>query len=325
MSRIIAYGLAAYLLLALIVGVWWSREPDLVDVNEFANEVAKRENRDPVTGFVTTTTLIYLAETLLDKPGGYLTNDLLPPGVWLDNIPSWEYGVLVQLRDLARVFRKELSRSQSQSTEDVDLTLAEPQFHFDNDSWAIPASESEYRRGIKAMYKYLTRLSDPTQPGAQFYARADNLGSWLSEVENRLGSLSRRLSESVGRAQLDLGLAGDSSAEQSTLGEGLQERKTPWLQIDNVFYEARGTTWALVHILRAIEQDFNNVLIDKNALVSLRQITMELEATQQMVWSPMILNGNGFGLLANHSLAMSSYISRASAAIIDLRNLLQRG
>jgi hypothetical protein len=39
----------------------------------------------------------------------------------------------------------------------------------------------------------------------------------------------------------------------------------------------------------------------------------------------MILNGSGFGMLANHSLTMSSYISRASASIIDLRNLLQQG
>ncbi|WP_156497989.1 DUF2333 family protein, partial [Oleiphilus sp. HI0043] len=94
---------------------------------------------------------------------------------------------------------------------------------------------------------------------------------------------------------------------------------------DDVFYEARGTAWALVHILKAIEHDFKAVLINKNALVSLQQITLELEATQEAVWSPMILNGSGFGMLANHSLTMSSYISRASAAIIDLRSLLQQG
>ena len=112
---------------------------------------------------------------------------------------------------------------------------------------------------------------------------------------------------------------------QSTEGEGYQERKTPWLEIDDVFYEARGTAWALVHILRAIELDFAKVLGDKNALVSLRQIRLELEATQNTIWSPMILNGDGFGVLANHSLTMSSYISRASAATIDLRNLLEQG
>lgn len=39
----------------------------------------------------------------------------------------------------------------------------------------------------------------------------------------------------------------------------------------------------------------------------------------------MILNGGGFGFLANHSLVMASYISRANAALIRLRDLLNRG
>ena len=275
-------------------------------------------------GYTTTTTLIYLTETLLDKPGGYLRNDIFQPGLLLDNIPRWEFGVLVQVRDLARAFRKDFSRSQSQSVEDKDLTVAEPQFHFDNNSWAIPASESEYRHGVKAMYSYLNRLTNEDQADAQFYARADNLRAWLSDVNNRLGSLSRRLTESVGREQLDLALAGDVNATQSTSSIGSQEQKTPWLEIDNVFYEARGMTWALVHILKAVEYDFREVLESKNALVSLQQIILELEATQEFVWSPMVLNGSGFGVLSNHSLTMSSYVSRASAAIIDLRSFLQQ-
>lgn len=324
-AKIAGVSLGVYLLLSVVLGFWWSGEPDVIDVEQQTVELAKQMERQPVTGFATTSTMIYLMETLLDKSGGYISNDILPPGLWLDNITNWEYGVLVQVRDLARVFRKELSRSQSQSVEDKDLTIAEPQFHFDNSSWALPASESEYRRGVKAAKSYLSRLSDPTQADAQFYARADNLRSWLSEVENRLGSLSRRLSESVGREQLDLGLAGDASAQQSTQAQGVQERKTPWTEIDDVFYEARGTAWALVHILKAIEIDFRAILINKNALVSLQQITLELEATQEAVFSPVILNGSGFGMLANHSLTMSSYISRASAAIIDLRSLLQQG
>jgi hypothetical protein len=66
-------------------------------------------------------------------------------------------------------------------------------------------------------------------------------------------------------------------------------------------------------------------LQDKNALVSLRQIIRELESTQQAVWSPVILNGSGFGFLANHSLVMASYMSRANAQIIDLIRLLEQG
>jgi len=312
-------------LVSVALSFWWSREPDLPQLESVVQARTGGSLAQAPIGVATTASLIELASTLLDKPGGYLSNDMMPPSLFMDNMPSWEFGVLVQVRDLSRVMRKDLSRSQSQSQEDVSLKLAEPQFHFDSNSWMLPATESEYRRGIKAVADYLERLADDSSPDAQFYSRSDNLSAWLSEVENRLGGLSRRLSESVGRPSLDMGLAGDGAAEQSTSGEGFKQSKTPWLEIDNVFYEARGTAWALIVILRAMEHDFAKVLSDKNALVSLRQIRLELESTQEAMWSPIVLNGSGFGVLANHSLTMSSYISRASASIIDLRNLLQQG
>jgi hypothetical protein len=43
------------------------------------------------------------------------------------------------------------------------------------------------------------------------------------------------------------------------------------MEIDDVFFEARGSAWALLHILRAIEADFGSVLENKNARVSLKQ------------------------------------------------------
>jgi len=137
--------------------------------------------------------------------------------------------------------------------------------------------------------------------------------------------LSQRLSASVGQVRLNTDLAGDADAEQSTTTSSQVSVKTPWTEIDDVFYEARGAAWALVHFMKAIERDFESVLQKKNALISLRQIVRELEAAQDPIWSPMILNGSGFGLFANHSLVMASYISRANAAVIDLRDLLKQG
>jgi hypothetical protein len=81
----------------------------------------------------------------------------------------------------------------------------------------------------------------------------------------------------------------------------------------------------LIHLLKAVEIDFRDVLDKKNARVSMQQIIRELEPTQDTLWSPMILNGDGLGFVANHSLVMASYISRANAAIIDLRRLLEDG
>jgi hypothetical protein len=80
-----------------------------------------------------------------------------------------------------------------------------------------------------------------------------------------------------------------------------------------------------MHFLLAVRTDFEPVLEDKNAIASLNQIIRELEASQRTLFFPVILNGSGFGIFANHSLTMANYISRANAAIIDLRNLLEQG
>ena len=314
--------LSLYLVGALLIGIHWSQPPGQTAVDRILSETLTAE-RSPAVGQATVGALIHVAETLLDKPGGYLSNDLTPPGVWLDNMPNWEFGALVQARDLARALRKDLSRSQSQSTEDADLVIAEPALNYDSTKW-FPSAESSYRKAIEAATRYQARLAIDGE-NAQFYARADNLRNYLSDVETRLGSLSQRLSASVGQMRFNTDLAGDPAAAQST--PELDERvvKTPWLEIDDVFFEARGSAWALLHFLRAVEQDFAGVLENKNARVSLRQVIRELEATQQTVWSPLILNGSGFGVFANHSLVMASYIARAHAAMSDLRTLLAQG
>ena len=313
------------LIIAVGLGIYWTDEPDVWDVGAMSARQAELNGETVVNGYTTTSTLISLAQKLLDKPGGYLTNDILPPGVWLDNMPNWEYGVLVQIRDMSRALRKDIARSQSTSAEDRDLAQAEPQFNFDSDSFMFPSTEGEYRKGIRSLKAYRIRLADPGNGQAQFFTRADNLSNWLADVETRLGSLSQRLSASVGKEQLNIDLAGDSAAQRATSAPDEMRVKTPFFQIDDVFYEARGSAYALVHLMKAVEHDFHDVLAKKNALVSLQQIIRELELTQQSVNSFMILNGSGFGMLANHSLVMANYISRANAAIIDLRELLAQG
>jgi hypothetical protein len=319
-------GVLAYALCVLVLMWFWDAEPDLFDVVKITHDRLRHDaDQEIVTGAVTAATFIEVMETVLDKRGGYLSNDVFPPGVFMDNIPSWEYGVITQVRDMVRAFRNDFSRSQTQSIEDPDLSIADPKFHFDTESWILPRTEAEYRIGIGEMENFLTRMASANDADAQFYARADNLRDWLAIVEKRLGSLSQRLSASVGQIRVNTDLQGDTAATQSTEKPDELSVKTPWLEIDDVFYEARGSAWALIHFLKAVEVDFAQVLEKKNAQVSLRQIIRELEETQNPVWSPMILNGTGFGFVANHSLVMASYLSRANAAVIDLRNLLEQG
>ncbi|MEX0623124.1 DUF2333 family protein [Saccharospirillum sp.] len=324
-SRWLGLAVIVVFLGLVLLGWFWSNEPSERDVVALAERHASENGHELVVGYTTTYTLRELMTVVLEKPGGYLSNDVTPPSLWLDNMPSWEFGVIIQVRDLSRAMRRDMSRSQSQSTEDPDLARAEPLFHFDHNSWMLPSTESEYRRGLNFIDAYMLRLSDPENTRAQFYARADNLNRWLEDVETRLGSLSQRLSSSVGQRSVSSNEMLNPQVSAELINNEEQIVKTPRLQVDNVFYEARGSAWALLHILKAIEADFGSILDNKNARVSLQQVIRELEGTQRMVFSPMVLNGSGFGILANHSLVMANYISRANAALADLRELMASG
>ncbi len=133
-------------------------------------------------------------------------------------------------------------------------------------------------------------------------------------MEKRLGDYSHRLSASSVQKHL-----------YNFTNDKVSVTKTPWLEVDDVFWEARGATWALLHIFRALKADFGNTLKGKGALATLQQIIHELEDSQSPVMSPMILNGDGFGLFANYSLTMANYITRANASTLDLRDLMMRG
>jgi hypothetical protein len=319
-------------LIALIVlGGWWGAEPDTFDVREKAVEYMQQSGtEDMPIGFVYTNTLAHMIEVLMEKPGGYISNDVAPPGLFLDNIRSWEYGALVMIRDGTTALRNHFARDQSQSMEDKDLSLAEPYFYYEPNSWALPSTESEYDKGVEALHKYMQRLQNPNagQRRAQFYSRADSLWAYLEVVIKRLGGLSTRLTASTDRFAGAAGILYDPNnqiapqfTEEKTKGVG----KTPWLLIDDVFYEARGACWALLHILQAIKIDFGDIILDKRAMNTVDNMIHAMENALTPILSPMVLNGGGFGMFANYSLAMANYIARANAAALDLRDLMDKG
>jgi hypothetical protein len=323
--KLITLFVATVFLLLWFIAILWSFEPDTFSPSKVAGQQSQQRNEEVVAGYTITSSLITVTETMLNKSGGYLSNDVLPPSLFMDNMPSWEFGALEMIRDLALAMRKDFSRSQSQSSENAFLTEAQPKLNIDHRNWILPSAESQYQGAIDKLYEYRSSLSSEQAASGQFYARADNLRDWLKQAEKRLGSLSQKLSASVGQDRLDTSLAGDANATQSTPTSAFLQDKTSWWKLDENFYEARGASWALLHFLKAVEVDFAEVLQKKNAMVSLRQIIRELESTQEAVWSPVILNGSGFGMLANHSLVMANYISRANAALIELSELLNQG
>lgn len=312
-----ALGGGVVLILLIVWGMWISAAPS---VPVFPT------TRDGRVGVQTVDAGIAVAETLLDKRGGYISNDVTPPAWWLDNIQNWEFGVLKQLRDFNRVLRNEISRSQSQSAEDPKLAQAEPKFNIDNRSWMFPRAEAEYRKGIELLDDYRVRLA---AGDANFYANAENLVDWMQVVEKRLGSMVQRLGMSVGKMTVNDAVleSGPDGAASAVAPQNMREsvEQTPWLELDDVFFEARGTAWALQALLQAAEADFAEVLTDKQAALQYRQVLRELESANRPLRTIMILNGSGYSLFANHSLVMASYLGSANAAVSNLINLLRDG
>ena len=241
-ARLAALLIAIYIVIVIALMWWWSYEPAQFDVVARAKARASEHSEPKVKGSVVTSTLMASGEILLDKRGGYISNDKFPPGLFMDNVPNWEFGVLQATRDLSREMRNRFSRSQSQSEEDSDLKETDPLFSSPNDRWMFPSSEGQFQKAINHIDGYIVRLGINDPNGAQFYARADSLADYLDTVSSRLGSLSQRLTASVGQLTLEGDAPGDPNAPPTP--KGVQIVQTPWSQIDDIFYESRGYTCA---------------------------------------------------------------------------------
>jgi len=268
---------SVYLLVVVGLGVYWSIQPPPFDVKVAA---LARVGDDParlVPGSLTVATVGQVARTLLEKPGGYLYNDAFPPGSFVDNMPSWEYGAIKEVRDSLHALRNDFSRSQTQSMENSNLRKADEFLNWSVDSWFLPSpSEVVFRDGIEELDRYFDALVAGKDPSAAFYVRADNLAAYLAVVEKRLGSFAQRLSASVGDFELTSALVSPSEEAPAETSAPLRAG-TPWLEIDNVFYEARGYAWALLHTFKALAIEFEPVLRDKNAVPTMQQVIRDLE------------------------------------------------
>lgn len=287
--------LVLYLVICLALGIWWSQRPGNFDVTQAVFDQREHPTTPAARGTVMTSTLITTVETLLEKPGGYLRNDMLAPGVWLDNMPSWEYGVLSQARLLTQALPSFGAGNTSLLNDAADA--------LDSDSrdWIYPAAEKRYKRALATLHGYLLSFNNQGMSG--FADNGGALAQWLRETEQRLGELTGSLSANVDNpdALRKLGV------DESELPDA-----TPWLQIDNTFFVARGETWALLHYLQAVKHEYADVIAKADGNETLDRLIAELKLAQRRLWSPMVLNGTGFGMFANHSLLLANYIQNAA-------------
>ncbi|MFD2436763.1 DUF2333 family protein [Modicisalibacter luteus] len=281
--------LVIYLVVCIGLGIWWSLRPDSFDIQQAVVEWRGDETQAPLPrGVAFSSALTASVDTLLDKPGGLLRNDVAPPGVWLDNMPSWELGVLSQ----ARLTVPALAAMSNGNA--ALLTDAETALDTDSEAWIHPSAEKRYALAVALLHDFTNNLSG----SSALTNRGDALAQWLRSEADRFEAMTRRLSASIDdpEALRELGV------DESELPEA-----TPWYRIDNIFFEARGEAWALMHYLRGLRQDYAPLFEQAGAMAGLERMIAELEMALRPLWSPMVLNGSGFGIFANHSLILANY------------------
>lgn len=296
---------AVYLLVVIGLGIWWSRTPEPLVIEE--SVVVQRGTGVAARGAVTTAGLMAVVDTLLNKPGGYLRNDIAPPGVWLDNMPAWELGVLQQARQLALAM-------PGMSTEALpEIEQASEALLGNSRAWFYPSTEHRLDKAGEALGSYMQRLEAPDAQGLA--AGGQGLSPWLYSVADSLDGLSYRLSASLGNPEALADLDVDVDRVPG---------KTPWYKVDNVFFEARGQAWALLSLLKAVRHDQADVLAAHELTDHWDALIAELQASQRRLWSPVVLNGSGFGMFANHSLVMANHLLGARDRARKLADTLGR-
>jgi hypothetical protein len=303
------YALAAsscvFVFTVLLLGFLWDDEPESFNVALLAKEARGLDVGDDYNNVVSFVVLRNMIETLTHKGGGLISNDVFFPGVWMDNIPNWESGALIQIRAYVGAVKSDLKKGDLYDVFQSAYQL----LMIPHQSWRIPSVESEYR---KAGERIESAINHPRKTTKKLSKKA--FKSWLVGVEKDIDNkvyelISNRSFMSDGEQDIeelkrkDLMISGSSR-----------------LNVDNVFYQARGMSWAIIQILEAAVLDYDGI-IDKSELEDIRSIVTYLKLTQNKLWSPVVLNGDGMGVLANHSITLASYLNQANKKI---RRLVKR-
>ncbi len=194
---------------------------------------------------------VAVAADLVDREvnqNRWVANDpFFQPGYLLDNMPAYQTGIVSAVGRFATELRDRVARVRGSSAVDPDLESAAGRLNYPGDVWIFewsgtpvqPSSESQYRRGVEDLRRYNERLA---QGQAVYERRADNLLATLDRISGDLGAASAALTHEV------------------------DEGSTNFLDFnaDEMFYSIKGKLYAYYLILRELEQDFPDVIREKN-------------------------------------------------------------
>lgn len=300
--------LAFILIWPLTVGVYWAvykgytaldpaRFPWFTsNIHTILDQV--KPNSDPVKkGIAMSAALSNRLEEEMDSPLGWSVNDLIiSPTRWFDNRANRQRGVIFASRMMISFFSTNLAKYGKVDAENALLKQArEKYFAFTEDSWWLPSTESQYRKGIALLRKYEDKLAEGD---AVYNMRSDDMYNMLTYI--------------IGSQFLDqpLGLLVQPNDEVA------------YTDLDDRIYYTQGVVLVLRDFLKTFVALYPEVK-EKGGEENIRIAFREME--QICTFDPLIvLRGEHDSVTADHRGKVARYLIHIRERINDLAQSIRR-
>ena len=237
----------------------------------------------------------------------WVANDpFFMPSSLLDNMPNYQQGIIAALARFTFELTDQLGRTRGSSQADPDLQSASGSLQYAGDVWfwnfsvsLLPqaSAEAKYREARSALHNYNRRLGAGE---AVFDKRSDNLLATIDRIALDLGSSSAALDRAV--------------VEQS--GSLIDT------QADDLFYSVKGQVYAYALILRALGQDFEKLIAERDLTGPWQHMLESMEkAARLQPW--VVVNGAPDSqFFPSHLAAQGFYLLRARTQLREITNIL---
>jgi hypothetical protein len=251
----------------------------------------------PAPGEVYASTVTAILRHELDSRTGWRPNDIFlwGPTLWADNNSNRQLGIIQALRESVRIFKDHLTKI---SSDEFDPNLVEADTALRNDArkfW-LPSAESKLEDAIKRFDRYIKGLQ--TEP-------------------RKSRPINERNVELIRLFQAWTDLLGGAYAK-------LYSEEIPFLEIDDVFYEAQGFAHVMHQLSIAVHMEYRKSIADRPVVGKLFDdvaVALEQAATMKPL---IVLNGSPSGVFANHRRNLAAFISEARQNMYSLREELEK-
>jgi hypothetical protein len=241
--------------------------------------------------------MINRLEEEMNSTFGWSVNDLwVSPTRWLDNRANRQRGVIFATRMLVTFYATHLAKYGTVDAENESLKEArEKRFAFTEDSWWLPSSESEYRKGIGLIKKYASALVDGK---AIYNMRTDDMYNLFTFI------LSNQFLDQP------LGLLVEAT------------EKVSYMELDDRIYYTQGVILVLREFLWSIVQLYPAVS-EKGGSENLKIAFHEMDRV--CTFDPlMVMRGRHDSIMADHRGKVASYLISIRERLNDAAQSIRR-